>query len=102
MQEPRFDGSGFQWREWPITLRCFEVNDDHRTFLSWQHSDAALSIADKVFPHLAEDMIRPRPALLFQDSDDEPSRDVPASSSESPLAEARLGKTRAYYRCEGL
>ena len=50
----------------------------------------------------AEDMIRPRPALLFQDSDDEPSRDVPASSSDSPLAEARLGKTRAYYRCEGL
>ena len=55
VQEPRFDGSGFQWREWPITLRCFEVNDDNSTFLSWQHSDAALSSDAKVPPHLAEE-----------------------------------------------
>ena len=105
VQEPRFDVSGFQWREWPITLRCFEVNDHHRTFLSWQQSDSALSAADKVFPHLEEDMIRPRPALHFQDSDDEPSRDVPASSSESPLAEVPSSwreEPRAKVRGEGL
>ena len=76
--------SGFR----PINLRCFQVNDDHRTFLSWQQSDPALSAADKVFQLSEDNVVHPRPPLHFQDSDDEPSREVPASSSDAPLDEA--------------
>ena len=83
VQEPRLDTSGFRWREHKLHLLCFEVNDDHRTFLSWQAADLKLSSDAEAHPASRKDFSSLRPAPSFEDA--EPSVAQPTL----PLQESR-------------
>ena len=48
VQEPSPHIQGFVWRELRLQLRCFKVNDDARTFLSWRSEEAPLASSPEV------------------------------------------------------
>ena len=87
VQEPSLDISGFVWRELKLQLRCFEVNDDHRTFLSWQAADLQSTPATEVISASGQVPSPLHPAPSFEDSAEQPEAHVAQPLSE-PRGEA--------------
>ena len=86
VQEPSPRTQGFVLRELHLQLRCFKVNDDARTFLSWRSEEASLALSPEVTAAVGQVPSPLHPAPNFEDSDAE----QPASYAAPPLSESSV------------
>ena len=78
--------AGLRLRELHLQLRCFKVNDDARTFLSWRSEEASLALSPEVTAAVGQVPSPLHPAPNFEDSDAE----QPASYAAPPLSESSV------------